>query len=196
MVLKYHPSNGEVDLPVNCAFLPVLDIEDGLRTRRHVIGGWCGPGEPEGAPSDVWLDSELMPDSWRRYTLHQIFAAASIQRIFGRHHLHLKLWLAQANYIFSSLQIKSHHDQYVVVDEVIFSLSFSPTTRSSCPSEGWLFVCPDDQLRSGPGLLRWPDCAAYWSRDPFGSVRLSAEEAEEAPPHPLRFDGVRGFLGY
>ncbi|KAJ7754785.1 hypothetical protein B0H16DRAFT_1372288 [Mycena metata] len=41
-------------------------------------------------------------------------------------------------------------------------------------------MCPDAQLRPGPCSFRWPDCAAYWSRDPFGAVRLSPEEAEEA----------------
>ncbi|KAJ7735158.1 hypothetical protein B0H16DRAFT_133530 [Mycena metata] len=68
----------------------------------------------------------------------------------------------------------------VVVDWVTFTWAFSPTTRSSCPSQGWLFICPDAQLRSGPCSFRWPECAAYWSRDPLGAVRLSPEEAEEA----------------
>ncbi|KAJ7735222.1 hypothetical protein B0H16DRAFT_1426126, partial [Mycena metata] len=91
-----------------------------------------------------------------------------------------ELWLSQANHIFSSLQIRSNHNQYVIVRQVTFTLAFSPTTRSSCPSQGWLFLCPDTQLRSGPCSFQWPDCAAYWSHDPFGAVRLSPQEAEEA----------------
>ncbi|KAJ7874510.1 hypothetical protein B0H14DRAFT_3859790 [Mycena olivaceomarginata] len=192
MVVKHHPSNCGVDLPVNIAFLPLLDVGDSDTSESWywsvgMTHDWCGPGKPEGPPPegqpwDIWrdadLEGELMPNSWRRYTLHQIFTAHSIHR-----HLYfnyLELWLAQANHIFSSLQIRSHHNQYVVVDFIKFGLVFSPTTRSSCPSQGWLFVCPNAQLRSGPCSFRWPDCAAYWSHDPFGSVRLSTEEAEEA----------------
>ncbi|KAJ7742636.1 hypothetical protein B0H16DRAFT_1861014 [Mycena metata] len=96
---------------------------------------WSDPRKPDGASSGRWiLDGDLMPDSWTRYNLHQILAAAAI-----RCHLSfecVELWLGQANHIFSSLQIRSNHNQY--------------------------------------------DCAAYWSRDPFGAVRLSPEEAEEA----------------
>ncbi|KAJ7846080.1 hypothetical protein B0H14DRAFT_2773319 [Mycena olivaceomarginata] len=179
MVVKLHLSNCEVELPVNIAFLPLLDL---CVRARGVSYGWCGPGEPEGVPSAIWHDTglggDLMPDSWRRYNLHQIFSAASIDRdvLFD----HLEPWLGQANHIFSSLQIRSHHNQYVVVNRATFMCVFSPTTRSSFPSQGWLFVCPDDQLRSGPCSFRWPDYATYWSRDPFGAVRLSTEEAEEA----------------
>ncbi|KAJ7846090.1 hypothetical protein B0H14DRAFT_2773396 [Mycena olivaceomarginata] len=183
MVVKHHLSNCEVELPVNIAFLPLLDLGDiSCGWSRGLSYGWCGPGEPEDVPSAIWHDKglggDLMPDSWRRYNLHQIFSAASIDRdvLFD----HLEPWLGQANHIFSSLQIRSHHNQYVVINRVIFMCVFSPTTRSSFPSQGWLFVCPDDQLRSGPCSFRWPDCATYWSRDPFGAVRLSTEEAEEA----------------
>ncbi|KAJ7711201.1 hypothetical protein B0H16DRAFT_1437919 [Mycena metata] len=73
----------------------------------------------------------------------------------------------------------------------MFTWVLSRTTCSSCPSKGWLFVCPDTQLRSGSCSFRWPDCAAYWSRDPFRAVRLSPEEAEEAgfPPITLELRG-------
>ncbi|KAJ7711200.1 hypothetical protein B0H16DRAFT_1629229 [Mycena metata] len=79
MVVK-HDSNCEVELPVNIVFPPLLDIRD--------WGGgcswsdWSAPGKPDGAPSDPWiLTGELMPDSWTRYNLHQIFApATSIHR--------------------------------------------------------------------------------------------------------------------
>ncbi|KAJ7754768.1 hypothetical protein B0H16DRAFT_737235 [Mycena metata] len=174
MVVK-HDSNCEVELPVNIVFLPLLDVRD--------MSWHCSWSQPDGAPQDPWIDAEpegdLMPDSWRRYNLHQICAAALIK---GSMHRYMsfgcaEVWLSQANHIFSSLQIRSNHNQY---DCVEFTWAFSPTTRSSCPSQGWLFMRLDDQLRSGPSSFRWPDCATYWSRDPFGAVRLSPEEAEEA----------------
>ncbi|KAJ7735154.1 hypothetical protein B0H16DRAFT_133446 [Mycena metata] len=171
MVVKHH-SDCEVELPVNIAFLPLLEVQD-------MSWSWSlpVPCEPDGAPLD--LAGELMPDSWRRYNLHQISAAASVKgSIFYYSYFKCsEVWLSQANHIFSSLQIRSNHNQY---DRVTFKRVFSPTTRSSCPSQGWLFLCPDAQLRSGPCSFRWPDCAAYWSHDPFGVVRLSPEEAEEA----------------
>ncbi|KAJ7711215.1 hypothetical protein B0H16DRAFT_637208 [Mycena metata] len=190
MVVKRHP-NCEVELPVNVALLPLLYIRDPFFS-------WISD-QPDGAPSDPSIDprlaGDLMPDSWTRYNLHQILVIAAIHRDLSFECA--ELWLSQANHIFSSLQIRCNHNQYgvcmnlilplpltmhveVVIDWVRFTRVFSPTTRSSCPSQGWLFLCPDAQLRSGPCSFRWPDCAAYWSRDPFGAVRLSPEEAEEA----------------
>ncbi|KAJ6592334.1 hypothetical protein B0H19DRAFT_906980, partial [Mycena capillaripes] len=45
------------------------------------------------------------------------------------------------------------------------------------PPPGYLFVCPLTDLQCGPSLFRWPDLAAYWSRDPFGAERLTSEAA-------------------
>ncbi|KAJ7486418.1 hypothetical protein B0H11DRAFT_1621890, partial [Mycena galericulata] len=43
---------------------------------------------------------------------------------------------------------------------------------------GYLFVCPVDGFQTGPTTFRWPGCPAYWSLDPSGAERLSADEAE------------------
>ncbi|KAJ7624156.1 hypothetical protein B0H17DRAFT_963923, partial [Mycena rosella] len=44
---------------------------------------------------------------------------------------------------------------------------------------GYLFLCPCEDLRSDdPTCFRHPDCPAYWSLDPTGFERLSAEAAE------------------
>ncbi|KAJ7448630.1 hypothetical protein B0H11DRAFT_339887 [Mycena galericulata] len=175
MVVRHHPSSCEVESPVNIAFMPLLDV-----VVLNTSWSWAS-GADSSCGSDVWpggLPGTLMSDSWRRYRFDQISAVTSITRYL--YFNYLDLWLGQANHIFSSLHITSTHDQYAVVDRVRFTCIFTPTTRPSCPSQGWLFVCPDAQLRSGPCSFRWPDCAAYWSRDPFGAVRLSTEEAEEA----------------
>ncbi|KAJ7754802.1 hypothetical protein B0H16DRAFT_1690405 [Mycena metata] len=112
-----HHSNCEVKLPVNIVFLPLLDVRDPFCSWSRTYG-WPGLGQPDVAS----IGRDLF------------FNCA-------------ELWLSQANHIFSSLQIRSNHNQYV-----------APPKRS----------------------FRWPDCAAYWSRDPLGAVRLSLEEAEEA----------------
>ncbi|KAJ6556113.1 hypothetical protein B0H19DRAFT_1151945 [Mycena capillaripes] len=42
--------------------------------------------------------------------------------------------------------------------------------------EAYVFVCPVEDLRTGPTSFRWPEFAAYWSLDPSGCERLSAAE--------------------
>ncbi|KAJ6461485.1 hypothetical protein C8R47DRAFT_1058439 [Mycena vitilis] len=164
---------------VNIALAPTLEVGDISPSQGYYMGWW--PGEP----SHPFVDGHLMPNSWRRYNLHRIFSTPSIHAdceilcSFGSSD-YLEPWLSQANHIFSSLRIRSDHDQYALLHSVYFTWILSPTTRSHFPSQGWLFLCPGAQLRSGPCSFRWPDCAAYWSYDPFGAQRLSTEEAEEA----------------
>ncbi|KAJ7159696.1 hypothetical protein C8R46DRAFT_863502, partial [Mycena filopes] len=50
----------------------------------------------------------------------------------------------------------------------------SPTDT---PPPGYLFLCPMEAFKTGPFRFKWPDSPAYWSRDPSGVERLSAEEA-------------------
>ncbi|KAJ6608482.1 hypothetical protein B0H10DRAFT_2067723 [Mycena sp. CBHHK59/15] len=45
------------------------------------------------------------------------------------------------------------------------------------PPQGYVFVCPFEDLRTGPSSFRWPDCPAYWSPDPGGVERLGTDEA-------------------
>ncbi|KAJ6566319.1 hypothetical protein B0H19DRAFT_1066639 [Mycena capillaripes] len=52
-------------------------------------------------------------------------------------------------------------------------------TNYSQTSKGFLFLCPEKDFRSGPSSFCWPDFPAYWSFDPSGVERLSAEEATE-----------------
>ncbi|KAJ7687116.1 hypothetical protein B0H17DRAFT_867295, partial [Mycena rosella] len=45
---------------------------------------------------------------------------------------------------------------------------------------GYLFLCPREDFHSDePTCFRLPDCPAYWSLDPTGFERLSAEEATD-----------------
>lgn len=58
-----------------------------------------------------------------------------------------------------------------------FTMEFSGNTEDS--PAGFLFLCPGNEFQIGPSLFRWPDCPAYWSFDPSGVNRLSAEEATQ-----------------
>ncbi|KAJ6576982.1 hypothetical protein DFH09DRAFT_882397, partial [Mycena vulgaris] len=53
------------------------------------------------------------------------------------------------------------------------------------PPDGYIFVCPQEDLQSSPSVFQWPDFPAYWSLDPSGIERLSMQEALE-----LGFPGI------
>ncbi|KAJ7090018.1 hypothetical protein C8R44DRAFT_648578, partial [Mycena epipterygia] len=62
------------------------------------------------------------------------------------------------------------------INAIYYQLSF-PGFSENLP-EGYLFLCLLEDLQDNEG--RWlpnPECPAYWSLDPSGSQRLSAEEA-------------------
>ncbi|KAF7334933.1 hypothetical protein MVEN_02243000 [Mycena venus] len=84
-------------------------------------------------------------------------------------------WLAQANHIFNSLDIKSNFEDYVFVERIRYSLKFF---GADFLPPGYLFLCPLVELKTEvPGCLGIPDCPAYWSLDPSGAERLSPEKA-------------------
>ncbi|KAJ7310824.1 hypothetical protein DFH08DRAFT_668408, partial [Mycena albidolilacea] len=43
----------------------------------------------------------------------------------------------------------------------------------------YLFLCPAKDLQTGPSSFKWPDCPAYWSRDPSGAEHLTMAEATQ-----------------
>ncbi|KAJ7229318.1 hypothetical protein B0H12DRAFT_1147998 [Mycena haematopus] len=72
---------------------------------------------------------------------------------------------------------------------------------------GFLYLCPEEDFRTGPSSFRWPECAAYWSLDPSGADRLSPEDSTRLGFPPIRlttqvggrsldasvYDGLRQF---
>ncbi|KAJ7027343.1 hypothetical protein C8F04DRAFT_91818 [Mycena alexandri] len=87
----------------------------------------------------------------------------------------LRVWLSQANHIFHRLQAIDNYVDYVVIDHVVFRVEILPSAVS--PPTGYLFLCPPSAFQAGSSSLRWPDCPTYWSFDPLGVERLTAEEA-------------------
>ncbi|KAF7364422.1 hypothetical protein MSAN_01103200 [Mycena sanguinolenta] len=84
-------------------------------------------------------------------------------------------WLAQANYIFSQLKINLNHEDFNLVNRVLFTLKIGKTAQN--PPDGYLFLCSPKDVETGPTSFRWPDQPAYWSLNPSGSNPLSDEEA-------------------
>ncbi|KAJ7697784.1 hypothetical protein B0H16DRAFT_818570 [Mycena metata] len=83
-------------------------------------------------------------------------------------------WFAQADHIFNRLGIKSNYEDYVMVSAVRYWVKISEPRDTTPPC--YLFLCPLGHLRpdTHSGTFNW---LAYWSFDPTGFQRLSADEA-------------------
>ncbi|KAJ6538638.1 hypothetical protein DFH09DRAFT_1368806 [Mycena vulgaris] len=143
--------------------------------------GWWFPGDREPL---------VMADGWTRASSSgirdkQIHRTIDSNRFAGQS----EEWLAQANCIFNRLGITSSYDNYVYVDYIQYQLTLSDT--GSVPP-GYLFL--RDFESEIPSHFRLPACPAYWSLDPSGGERLSAEEADELgfPGLELKME-VRGW---
>ncbi|KAJ6525955.1 hypothetical protein B0H19DRAFT_1197520 [Mycena capillaripes] len=102
-----------------------------------------------------------------------------------------RFWLTQANYIFSRLQISSSFEDYVVIQIVEFELVIS--TNTVYIPDGFLFLCPEKEFRTGPSSFKWPECPAYWSLDPTGAERLGKEDSTNLGFPSLQFSmTIRG----
>ncbi|KAJ7615554.1 hypothetical protein FB45DRAFT_1008432 [Roridomyces roridus] len=80
-------------------------------------------------------------------------------------------WMSQANHIFKQLRITSHFLDYVYIDNRELHLRIA-SSGTKAPPNGYLFLCPPDHLR-----FQLPECLWFWSLDPNGQPRLSADEA-------------------
>ncbi|KAJ6463012.1 hypothetical protein C8R45DRAFT_525560 [Mycena sanguinolenta] len=144
---------------VEIAWLPNVELSS--------YPSWDGFGNESGF-------RELMPDGWTRLESNDIVdTVASISFATLDH----TLWLSQANHIFSTLQISSNFQDYVLVHHLEFMLSILTVTFEQAMPTGFLFLCPPEDFQIGNASFKWPDCPAYWSLDPSGAERLTLEEA-------------------
>ncbi|KAJ7134159.1 hypothetical protein C8R46DRAFT_1048165 [Mycena filopes] len=120
-------------------------------------------------------------------------------------------WLSQANHIFCNAGITDRledfggliphtfpvvtkHSSKVLVERIFFTIKVHVTAKVASP--GYLFLCPPNNFQDGPMSFRWPECPAYWSLDPLGVERLSAEEAARLGfPPLLLITKIEGVLG-
>ncbi|KAF7340623.1 hypothetical protein MSAN_02134100 [Mycena sanguinolenta] len=117
-----------------------------------------------------WMTSggdtgEIMPNGGTRFRSGDVINSTSYLQ-FGMS-AGWDTWLTQANHIFHRLNIMSNFDDY--------GTAFA--RRDS--SEGFLFLCPKEDFRTGSSSHCWPTYPAYWSLDPSGTERLSWEEATQ-----------------
>ncbi|KAJ7223425.1 hypothetical protein GGX14DRAFT_658105 [Mycena pura] len=170
---RYIPSRWDVSSPVKLgsvrAFLTTTyekSIELAFTT---------APPKSDSTPSWYCNNSLIMENGWTRvhsdmdltHTNHSIYAVYSLATE----------WLSQANYIFSCLNVTLNRQRAVLVDFIWYDVILRHQDNIS---QGFLFLCPATDLRMDDGtMLQQLDSVAYWSLDPTGIERLSAEDAKD-----------------
>ncbi|KAJ6555758.1 hypothetical protein B0H19DRAFT_135973 [Mycena capillaripes] len=129
---------------------------------------------------------QITEDGWTRLNSSEVSDTTISLFSF----LYPEFWLSQANHIFSRLQITSNFEDYAVTDYIWFQIVISASEEES--PAGFLFLCPTEDFRTGPSSFCWPECPAYWSLDPLGVERLTAEEATELGFPSFRLDTIIG----
>ncbi|KAF7374230.1 hypothetical protein MSAN_00305800 [Mycena sanguinolenta] len=152
------PSDDTFDDVVEIAWLPNAALPS--------YGGWYGSGD-----WSCFGELMIMADGWTRLKSNHIVDRTMWLSVRAWNY---ELWLSQANHIFTTLQISSDFEDYVLVEQIYFNLSVS-TTEAIPP--GFLFLCPPHHFQTEECSFKWPDCPAYWSLDPSGTERLTSEEA-------------------
>ncbi|KAJ6566384.1 hypothetical protein B0H19DRAFT_709739, partial [Mycena capillaripes] len=152
------PSTNRFEDSVAIAFSPNVNVYPGQ---------WEATGRAPG---------ERTEGGWTRLRTSDVFDSTLTLRC-SMDFLDHESWLTQANHIFSRLHMTSNFKDCVLLDQVYFKVKILPTTDE--PPTGFLFLCPEKDFQIGPSSFCWPDLPAYWSLDPSGVERLSAEEATD-----------------
>ncbi|KAJ7731638.1 hypothetical protein B0H16DRAFT_1733200 [Mycena metata] len=132
---------------------------------------------------------QKMAEGWTRFNASDVCGRTLVLR---RHITPtLYLWLYQATYIFSRLQVSSNFEDYVLLHTIDFKIETYGAKHK--PTEGFLFLCPEEDFQITTAEFRWPEYPAYWSRDPKGVERLGMDEATRLGFPPLVFKSrIRG----
>ncbi|KAJ7617808.1 hypothetical protein FB45DRAFT_214915 [Roridomyces roridus] len=149
----------DIGVPIEVAYLPGVSF-DVISSDYHGMSaavmenGWRRLVSYQSYEESVWLHFEVAPE--------------------------FDAWISQANYIFKQLQITSDFHDYVYIDGCVLELKI-PSSGTKARPDGYLFLCPLDHYFRVPehsGYFQLPECPWFWSFDPQGQSRLTAEEAE------------------
>ncbi|KAJ7135615.1 hypothetical protein C8R44DRAFT_387587 [Mycena epipterygia] len=158
------------------AYIPNLTIRE---------SGWKVTYDDQNVPS-------AMENGWSR--LHSSCVHGAIQRTIYLN-TDWDCWLAQANNVFSQIPTPPKYEDCLLINWIRYDLSCSGPSENL--PEGYLFLCPLEDLRDDTG--RWlpsPECPAYWSLNSSGKQMLNAEEASSLGFPPLEFEMVIWWLSY
>ncbi|KAK7035651.1 hypothetical protein R3P38DRAFT_602831 [Favolaschia claudopus] len=132
--------------------------------------------------SQSWPLPHTRESGWDRFDIYEIQGNTEVF-VYLTRDKDPNLWLSQANHIFNCLGVFSDAENYARLNEIWFRVKLHP---QSAPRQadwrslkGFLFLCPAESFHVGPASFKCPECFGYWSLDPSGVDRLSAEEAFE-----------------
>ncbi|KAF7374234.1 hypothetical protein MSAN_00306200 [Mycena sanguinolenta] len=185
---QYHSiCDSQFPVPRSMSISPSVTVNIGSVLHRPLDDTFHGAAEIAWLPNtELLLDpswrsfghwsrfGELMADGWTCLSSNDIMGMRAWVR-FSKSAA--KFWLSQANHIFTTLQISSNFQDYVVVNEIHFELSISASEGDIPP--GFLFLCPPKHFQTGNCSFKWPDYPAYWSLDPSGIDQLTPEDAAD-----------------
>ncbi|KAJ7643455.1 hypothetical protein DFH06DRAFT_1213266 [Mycena polygramma] len=146
--------------------------------------GWCA-GDLIIGDDWEWLDGDaegtlMIGDGWIRANssnVAEVYRCHVWVGVNGHASPYGYGWLPQANNIFHRLNITRDRKNYVYIDAVDHWLTFSASVEK-LPA-GYLFLCSHTDFESEhPRTFRVPECPAYWSLDPSGAERLTADQAQ------------------
>ncbi|KAF8133578.1 hypothetical protein K438DRAFT_1883799 [Mycena galopus ATCC 62051] len=151
-------------LTIEIAILPHMVVE--LDSRRWSIPECYSPYKA--------VDGDLMENGWTRFSCSDVIGTTIN---VSSSCLDPHFWLSQANHIFSRVAISVDLKDFVL----FHSISFQVDVSQSAPDapEGYLFLCPPEDFRTGPSSFRLPDRPIYWSFDHTGAECISAEDAAD-----------------
>ncbi|KAF7374136.1 hypothetical protein MSAN_00295000 [Mycena sanguinolenta] len=160
---------------VNC---PPQNSRDGVVEIAHLQ-----PLNPQRSSYDWSIPGKIMENGWKRVDSVDVMnTAVSV----GFWSLDKNFWLAQANHIFTKLQLSTNFRDYVVLTDIYFIITTSVTKTAYTPT-GFLFLCPSKHFQTGKSSFKWPECPAYWSLDPSGAEPLTTREVTSLGFPSLRF---------
>ncbi|KAF7337195.1 hypothetical protein MSAN_02271800 [Mycena sanguinolenta] len=133
---------------------------------------------------EEWRRNHAAYESVRHPNILQLYGLVNTKKLcsivfHGSGNHHADVHLADIEYNLNlALWTTSDLEDYVFLTEFTFSLQCLRDPSNTQTPDGYLFVCPPEDLRLGHHSLKWPDCPAFWSLDPSGAVRLGSEDAK------------------
>ncbi|KAF7377018.1 hypothetical protein MSAN_00119800 [Mycena sanguinolenta] len=98
-------------------------------------------------------------NGWTRFQSGDVFNRTLSILVYLPWKSNPEAWLSQANHIFRRLNITSNFEDYVLLHNIQFQLDIPETAGD--PPEGFLFLCPKEDFRTGSSSFCWPACPAY-----------------------------------
>ncbi|KAJ7056896.1 hypothetical protein C8F01DRAFT_1152630 [Mycena amicta] len=173
------------------------------RCNVHLDESWRPPGS---SSYGDWILTK-MPNGWMRGALnrwHRVYARFTLQCNIGLTQVdgHFEYpqnkfnfpWFSQADHVFKSLGISgAERCRYRLLDRKEMTVHFDFPRHRRTPLRGYIFLCPSASAWDTTFPV---EDIAYWSMDPSGNERLSADEATARGLPPFHVETRVGGLEF